>query len=62
MYLLNKINVNFQDKPIKYMDDDKSDDENIAKVLLLANELQEKKHMKKIIDGKKGILILKQLE
>ena len=45
MYLLNKINVNFQDKPIKYMDDDKSDDENIAKVLLAANELQGEKNI-----------------
>ena len=42
MYLLNNINGDFQNKPIKYMDDDKKYDENIAMFLLLKNKLQEK--------------------
>ena len=45
MYLLNNITGDFQNKPIKYMDDDKKDDENIAKVLLAENELQGKKNI-----------------
>ena len=45
MYLLNNITGDFQNKPIKYMDDDKKDDENIAKVLLAENELQGEKNI-----------------
>ena len=47
MYLLNNINGDFQNKPIKYMDNDTKDDEIIAKVLLAANELQGKKTYEK---------------
>ena len=42
VYFLNNMNDNFQDKLLeKVLDDEKKDDENIAKVLLLKNELQE---------------------
>ena len=41
MYILNNMNIFFQDKLLwKVLDDDKKDDENIEKVLLLINELQ----------------------
>ena len=41
IYILNNMNIFFQDKLLwKVLDDDKKDDENIEKVLSLINELQ----------------------
>ena len=56
---MNDTNDNFQDKMFKiYMCDETNDDENIVKVLLLTNELQEKRKIRKY----EKIVLLKKNE
>ena len=55
---MNDTNDNFQDKMFKiYMCDETNDDENIVKVLLLTNELQEKRKNRKY----EKIVLLKKM-
>ena len=55
---MNDTNDNFEDKMFKiYMCDETNDDENIVKVLLLTNELQEKRKNRKY----EKIVLLKKM-